>query len=315
MHTTPRTRPRIAARAAVTGALLSLLLSACGGGTAGGAGGESAAPGADRRSIILDHPEPGRHATASSSSGWTAPRPPPRSSARSSSSTRAPTRPHPQNVDAAVAGQADARSSASASHFDDVFATVPKQHPASSSCRSTPAPRTAAAEPHLRCRSRSTRPPTSPVSRPGCPPRAGRSAWSRRSTRRSSTAGSTRSSPGRQVGQRQVTGTALYVGGNNPFSDPARAKAQAQTLDRPRRRRDPGRRVRRQPGVFEAAAAAGASRRSASTSTSARAAPGTVIDNVLKRVDVARGRGDQGDPRRQGRRRPRSTASPRTASA
>jgi len=83
-----------------------------------------------------------------------------------------------------------------------------------------------------------------------------------------------------------VEGTALYVGGQNPFSDPARAKAQAQTLA--------GRGVdivlaaasAGNQGVFQAAEAGGFS----AFGVDANQCPdakGVVIDNVLKRVDVA----------------------------
>ena len=84
----------------------------------------------------------------------------------------------------------------------------------------------------------------------------------------------------------KVTGTPLYVGGNNPFSDPARAKAQAQTLI--------GRGVDvvsaaaagGNQGVFEAAAAAGVKAFGVDVNQ-CPSSPGNVIDNVLKRVDVA----------------------------
>jgi basic membrane protein A and related proteins len=83
-----------------------------------------------------------------------------------------------------------------------------------------------------------------------------------------------------------VQGTALYVGGQNPFSDPARAKAQAQTLA--------GRGVdvvlaaasAGNEGVFQAASAGGFKAFGVDTNQCADA-KGTVIDNVLKRVDVA----------------------------
>jgi basic membrane protein A len=83
-----------------------------------------------------------------------------------------------------------------------------------------------------------------------------------------------------------VQGTALFVGGQNPFSDPARAKAQAQTLA--------GRGVdvvlaaasAGNQGVFQAAAASGF-KAFGVDSNQCPDSKGVVIDNVLKRVDVA----------------------------
>ncbi len=83
-----------------------------------------------------------------------------------------------------------------------------------------------------------------------------------------------------------VQGTALFVGGQNPFSDPARAKAQAQTLA--------GRGVdvvlaaasAGNQGVFQAAAAGGF-KAFGVDSNQCPDSKGVVIDNVLKRVDVA----------------------------
>ena len=84
----------------------------------------------------------------------------------------------------------------------------------------------------------------------------------------------------------KIEGTALYVGGNNPFSDPARAKSQAQTMI------DQGVDVIEaaasggNQGVFEAAAAGGAKAFGVDTDQCPQS-PGNVIDNVLKDVDVA----------------------------
>jgi len=83
-----------------------------------------------------------------------------------------------------------------------------------------------------------------------------------------------------------VQGTPLYVGGQNPFSDPARAKAQAQTLA--------GRGVdvilaaasAGNEGVFQAAAAGGF-KAFGVDSNQCPDSKGVVVDNVLKRVDVA----------------------------
>ncbi|MFG1705832.1 BMP family ABC transporter substrate-binding protein [Nonomuraea sp. M3C6] len=83
-----------------------------------------------------------------------------------------------------------------------------------------------------------------------------------------------------------VTGTPLYVGGANPFSDPARAKSQAQALigrggDIVAAAASGG-----NQGVFEAAAAAGAKAFGVDVNQCGQSA-GNVIDNVLKNVDVA----------------------------
>ncbi|GAA0319233.1 BMP family ABC transporter substrate-binding protein [Actinoallomurus spadix] len=85
----------------------------------------------------------------------------------------------------------------------------------------------------------------------------------------------------------QTNGTPLYVGGSNPFSDPARAKAQAQTLasakgaDVIEAAASGG-----NPGVFQAAAAGGFKSFGVDVNQ-CRLSPGNVIDNVLKHVDVA----------------------------
>ncbi|MFC6080101.1 BMP family ABC transporter substrate-binding protein [Sphaerisporangium aureirubrum] len=83
-----------------------------------------------------------------------------------------------------------------------------------------------------------------------------------------------------------VAGTPLYVGGNNPFSDPARAKSQAQTLT------DRGADITLaaasagNQGVFEAVAATGAKAFGVDVNQCGQSA-GNVVDNVLKHVDVA----------------------------
>ncbi|GLW10983.1 BMP family ABC transporter substrate-binding protein [Microtetraspora sp. NBRC 13810] len=83
-----------------------------------------------------------------------------------------------------------------------------------------------------------------------------------------------------------VRGTSLFVGGSNPFSDPARAKSQAQTLigrgaDVITAAASAG-----NQGVFEAAAA-GKVKAIGVDVDQCPQSPGNVIDNVLKRVDVA----------------------------
>ncbi|WP_433190294.1 BMP family ABC transporter substrate-binding protein [Actinoallomurus sp. CA-150999] len=85
----------------------------------------------------------------------------------------------------------------------------------------------------------------------------------------------------------QTTGTPLYVGGGNPFSDPARAKAQAQTLSASK-----GADIIEaaasggNQGVFQAAAAGGFKSFGVDVDQ-CKLSPGNVIDNVLKHVDVA----------------------------
>jgi len=284
MHTTPRTRPRIAARAAVTGALLSLLLSACGGGTAGGAGGESAAPGADRRSIILVTPNPigtnrflqlgvaGAEAAAKELGAEF-------KLYESSDPTGIA-----QNVDAAVRARPTLIVGIGF-NFDDVFATVPKQHPGRQflqvdSCAKPQAP-------NLTCLS---------FKEHEAAYLAGVEAGLLAKSGKIGVVAALDTPfihrwidpffAGAKSVNGKVTGTALYVGGNNPFSDPVRAKAQAQTLI--------GRGVdviaaaasAGNPGVFEAAAAAGAKAFGVDVNE-CPSSPGTVIDNVLKRVDVA----------------------------
>ncbi|MGV9384207.1 BMP family ABC transporter substrate-binding protein [Nonomuraea sp. NPDC003707] len=85
-----------------------------------------------------------------------------------------------------------------------------------------------------------------------------------------------------------ATGTPLYVGGNNPFSDPARAKSQAQSLTGQGADVVAAAASGGNQGVFEAAAAAGAKSFGVDVDQCAQS-PGTIIDNVLKHVDVAEG--------------------------
>ncbi|MCT9930111.1 BMP family ABC transporter substrate-binding protein [Planotetraspora sp. A-T 1434] len=84
----------------------------------------------------------------------------------------------------------------------------------------------------------------------------------------------------------KTAGTTLYVGGNNPFSDPARAKSQTQTMigqgaDVVAASASGG-----NQGVFEAVAAAGAKSFGVDVNQCAQS-PGNIIDNVIKHVDVA----------------------------
>ena len=81
-----------------------------------------------------------------------------------------------------------------------------------------------------RC-SASTRASTSPASRRACSASRARSARSSRSTPRRSAASPTRSARAPQSRRRRRSAfTPLYVGGDNPFNDPARAKEQALSL-------------------------------------------------------------------------------------
>ncbi|GAA0988877.1 hypothetical protein GCM10009555_071530 [Acrocarpospora macrocephala] len=83
-----------------------------------------------------------------------------------------------------------------------------------------------------------------------------------------------------------VTGTPLYVGGANPFSDPARAKSQAQTLTGRGADIVAAAASAGNQGVFEAAASSGAKAFGVDINQCGQSA-GNVIDNVLKHVDVA----------------------------
>ncbi|WP_214415775.1 BMP family ABC transporter substrate-binding protein [Sphaerisporangium fuscum] len=83
-----------------------------------------------------------------------------------------------------------------------------------------------------------------------------------------------------------VTGTPLYVGGNNPFSDPARAKSQAQSLTGQGADIVAAAASGGNQGVFEATAAAGAKSFGVDVNQCAQS-PGAIVDNVLKHVDVA----------------------------
>ncbi|SOD99069.1 BMP family ABC transporter substrate-binding protein [Blastococcus haudaquaticus] len=83
-----------------------------------------------------------------------------------------------------------------------------------------------------------------------------------------------------------VTSTPLFVGGDNPFGDPARGKAQAQVLA------DQGAdqvllaASGSNVGAFEVATAGGFQAYGVDVNECA-SAPGQVVDNVLKNVDVA----------------------------
>jgi len=264
-------------------ALLSLLLGACGGRN-GENGGDSAAGSSNGRSIILITPNPvgsnsflqlgvkGAEAAAKEVGAEF-----------KLYESKDPTS-IAQNVDAAVRAKPTVIVGISF-NFDDVFATVPKQHPEQQfvqvdSCAKPQAP-------NLTCVS---------FKEHEAAYLAGVEAGLLSESGKIGVVAALDTPfihrwidpffAGAKSVNDKVTGTPLYVGGNNPFSDPARAKAQAQTLI--------GRGVDviaaaasgGNQGVFEAAAAAGVKAFGVDVNQ-CPSSPGNVIDNVLKRVDVA----------------------------
>jgi basic membrane protein A len=83
-----------------------------------------------------------------------------------------------------------------------------------------------------------------------------------------------------------VTSTPLFVGGENPFGDPARGKAQAQVLADQGVDQVLAAASGSNVGTFEVAAS-GAFQAYGVDVNECESAPGQVVDNVLKRVDVA----------------------------
>jgi basic membrane protein A and related proteins len=83
-----------------------------------------------------------------------------------------------------------------------------------------------------------------------------------------------------------VTSTPLFVGGDNPFGDPARGKAQAQALADDGVDQVLAAASGSNVGTFEVAAS-GAFQAYGVDVNECEAAPGQVVDNVLKHVDVA----------------------------
>lgn len=79
--------------------------------------------------------------------------------------------------------------------------------------------------------------------------------------------------------------TALFVGGSNPFSDPARANAQAKTLTSEGSDYIMAASSAGNPGVFQAAKAAGAKAFGVDVNECPEA-PGVVMDNVVKHTNV-----------------------------
>ncbi|ABS03605.1 basic membrane lipoprotein [Kineococcus radiotolerans SRS30216 = ATCC BAA-149] len=83
-----------------------------------------------------------------------------------------------------------------------------------------------------------------------------------------------------------VTGTALFVGGDNPFGDPARGAAQAQVLADGGVDQVVAAASGSNVGTFQVAATGAFSTYGVDTNQCADA-PGHVVDNVLKNVDIA----------------------------
>ncbi len=83
-----------------------------------------------------------------------------------------------------------------------------------------------------------------------------------------------------------VTSTPLFVGGDNPFGDPARGKAQAQVLADQGADQVLAAASGSNVGAFEVAAGGGFQAYGVDVNE-CDSAPGQVVDNVLKNVDVA----------------------------
>jgi len=83
-----------------------------------------------------------------------------------------------------------------------------------------------------------------------------------------------------------VTSTPLFVGGDNPFGDPARGKAQAQVLADQGVDQVLAAASGSNVGTFEVAAGGGFQAYGVDVNE-CESAPGQVVDNVLKHVDVA----------------------------
>ncbi|GAA2879444.1 hypothetical protein GCM10010517_41740 [Streptosporangium fragile] len=276
MRTTP-TLPALAA----TGVLLSLALTACGGSGSGTGGTAEAAPG---KSVILITPNPvgtnsflqlgvkGAEAAAKEIGA-----------AFTLYESKDPNS-IAQNVDAAVRAKPTVIIGISFS-FDDIFATVPKQHPDRQflqvdSCAKTPAP-------NLTCVSFKEHEAAYLAGvEAGLLTRSGQlgvvaaldSPFIHRWIDPFFTGA-------RSVNPKAV-GTPLYVGGNNPFSDPVRAKSQAQTLTGRGADIVAAAASGGNQGVFEAVAAAKAKSFGVDVNQCPQS-PGTIIDNILKHVDVA----------------------------
>ncbi|MCW2901023.1 MAG: family transporter substrate-binding protein [Streptosporangiaceae bacterium] len=86
-----------------------------------------------------------------------------------------------------------------------------------------------------------------------------------------------------------VSFTALYVGGQNPFSDPARAKKQAGLLAAKGADAIMGAAGAGNSGIFDAAAKSGRFSAWGVDTNQCPSAPGSVVDNVIKRTDVVIG--------------------------
>ncbi|HEV7932970.1 MAG TPA: BMP family ABC transporter substrate-binding protein [Actinomadura sp.] len=86
-----------------------------------------------------------------------------------------------------------------------------------------------------------------------------------------------------------VSFTALYIGGENPFNDPARAKDQAHALTAKGIDAILGAAGASNSGIFEAAEKSGKFTAWGADTNQCPSAPGAVVDNVVKRTDVVIG--------------------------
>ncbi|MEV4093276.1 BMP family ABC transporter substrate-binding protein [Streptosporangium saharense] len=263
-------------------AVLLLTLTACGGTTTGGTSADASAPAA--KSVILITPNP-----ASTNSFLQLSVKGAQAAAKEiGASFKLYESKDPagiaQNVDAAVRAKPTVIVGVSFS-FDDVFATVPRQHPGQQflqidSCAKDPAPNLtcvsfkeheaaylAGVEAGLLSESGKigiVLPIDSPFIHRWIDPFF----------------------TGAKAVNPKATGTPLYVGGSTPFSDPARAKAQAQALAGQGADIIAAAASGGNQGVFEAAAEAHVKSFGVDVNQCPQS-PGTVIDNVLKHVDVA----------------------------
>jgi basic membrane protein A and related proteins len=90
---------------------------------------------------------------------------------------------------------------------------------------------------------------------------------------------------GAEYVNKKVHYTPLFVGGNNPFSDPARASAQAKTLTSNGADYIMAAAAAGNTGVFQAAKSAGAKTFGVDINECPES-PGTVVDNVVKHTNV-----------------------------
>ncbi|MEV8630319.1 BMP family ABC transporter substrate-binding protein [Streptosporangium sp. NPDC051023] len=270
-----RTTPTLSLLALL--AVLSLTLTACGGGTTGGS-----APAA--KSVILITPNPaGTNSFLQLSVKGAEAAAKEIGASFKLYESKDPTS-IAQNVDAAVRARPTVIVGVSFS-FDDVFATVPKQHPDQQFLQIDSCAKNQAA--NLTCVSFKEHEAAYLTGiEAGLLSKSGKigvvvpidSPFIHRWTD-PFIAGAKAVNP-------KVTGTTLYVGGNTPFSDPARAKSQAQVLTGQGADVVAAFASGGNQGVFEAAATAHAKSFGVDINQCPQSA-GTVIDNALKHVDVA----------------------------